>query len=492
MGNVITLAGLGPGDPGMITLAAAEALAKSKCIWLRTGVHPAVEWLKKRGIPFNTFDHVYREAADFQEVYLRIARHIVELGRREDVLYALPGHPLVAEESAELIVEWAAREGLEVRVIPGVSFLDAVVAAIGIDPARGLNIVNGLEIDRQRIHPGVGTVIIQAYSRIVLSEIKLALMECYPDDHPVVVVTAAGVPGQERVDRTRLYDLDRVETVNHLTSIYVPRLEGAAGCSYPLDRLVEVMARLRGVDGCPWDREQDHRTLRKYLLEEAYEVVDALDSQDMYNLCEELGDLLLQIVFHAQIASERGHFNINDVVGTIAEKMIRRHPHVFGDVRVESSADVIVNWAAIKEKEKPEQKRTGLLEGIPGHLPALMKAQNMQSRAAKAGFDWPDYKGALDKVYEELGEIQEALKNGSGAQRESEIGDILFAVVNLARLLKIDAEVALTKTANKFLQRFRYIEDKASSSGLELAECSLDQMDAWWEEVKKAEKSIKK
>ena len=491
---MITLVGLGPGDPGMLSLAAVEALSGSRRTWLRTGVHPVTGWLKDRGIDFNTFDHIYQEAGDFQEVYRSIAQQVTELAREGDLVYALPGHPLVAEESSELILGLAAREGQEVRVVAGVSFLDALLAVLKIDPAGGLSIVDGLRLEQQRPNPEKGNVIIQAYSRMVLSEIKLSLMEYYPDQHPVAVVTAAGVPGQERLDRLPLYQLDRVQEVNHLTSVYVPPLEGPATgrCCYPLDPLVEVMARLRGIDGCPWDREQDHLSLRKYILEEAYEVIEALDSQDMYNTCEELGDLLLQIVFHAQIASEGGRFNINDVVGGITEKMIRRHPHVFGGVKVENSAEVLLNWAAIKELEKPGRGPKGLLDGLPGQLPALMKAQKMQSRAAKAGFDWSDYKGALEKVYEELNEVQEAIKIDNGRQIENELGDLLFAAVNLARLLKIEAEVALAKSSGKFEQRFRQIEKRAASAGRQLSECSLSEMDVWWEEIKKVEKSIKK
>ncbi|MCL6477987.1 MAG: nucleoside triphosphate pyrophosphohydrolase [Peptococcaceae bacterium] len=495
MGRVITLVGLGPGDPGMLSLAAVEALTKSGCTWLRTGVHPVVGWLKEKKIPFKTFDHIYREEKNFQEVYRRIAREIMAMGRERDVLYALPGHPLVAEESVQLIIDGAAAEGLEISIIPGVSFLDAMFAAVKSDPAAGLHIVDGLRLDEQQPDPAVSTVVVQAYNRVVLSEIKLTLMDYYPDEHTVMVVTAAGIPDREKVTACPLYELDRVKGVNHLTSIYIPPLAGASrskGCFYPLDRLVGIMERLRGEKGCPWDREQDHRSLRPYLLEEAYEVIEALDRQDMYNICEELGDLLLQIVFHAQIASENGHFNINDVVDTIAEKMVRRHPHVFGDVNVENSQEVINNWAAIKEKEKPGKRKKSVLDGIPGNLAALMKAREAQSRAAKVGFDWPDYKGALDKVYEELNEAVEAIKSGSGVQKENEIGDILFAVVNLARLLKIDAEVALTKTVNKFSQRFRYIEEKAALAGRQLADCSLEEMDSWWEEKKNMEKSIKK
>ncbi len=494
MGGVITIAGLGPGDPDLISLGTMECLRKSGNIWLRTGVHPAVEWLRNNGISFNTFDSVYQESEDFQEVYRLISMKVLELGRRGDVLYAVPGHPLVAEESVGLIMEAAAREGLEVRLMSGVSFLDAVFAALGIDPAGGLLVVDGLRLGEQRLNPGVGTVIIQSYSRMVLSDIKLSLMDFYPDDHPVAVVTAAGVPGEEQVERCPLHRLDMVGKVNHLTSVYVPPLpeqaEQKGRCFYPLDPLVNVMARLRGGGGCPWDREQDHLTLRRYLLEEAYEAIEAMDRQDVYNICEELGDLLLQIVFHARIASEGGHFDINDVVEAVTEKMIRRHPHVFGGVKAENSVEVLANWAAIKEREKPGGKK-GLADSIPVYLPSLMKAQKVQRRAAGAGFDWPDYRGALDKVYEELEELKEAIKN-SGPQVENEAGDILFAVVNLARLLKIDAEVALNKATNKFIDRFRYVEQKAARAGKKLDGCSLEEMDDWWEEIKKVEKSIKK
>ena len=492
MGNVLTIAGLGPGDPGLLSMAAVEALGRGN-LWLRTEIHPSVEWIREKGIYYQTFDQVYREADDFQQVYRIIADQVISMVRDKDVIYAVPGHPLVAEESVELILKDAAAEGVEVRLIPGMSFLDSLLTAIQLSPSTGLHVVDGLRLDRQPPDTSSSTIVTQAYSRLVMSEIKLSLMEYYPDHHPVMVVTAAGVPGLERVDRCLLYELDRVGKVNHLTSIFIPPVEDSvrsAGSRFPLDPLVEVMARLRGQGGCPWDREQDHRTLRQYLLEEAYETVDAIDSQDMYNICEELGDLLLQIVFHACIAAEDGNFDINDVVAKITEKMIRRHPHVFGNVRVENSDEVLVNWAAMKEMEKGVRKE-GILDGIPEFLPSLMRAQKIQAAAAKVGFDWPDYEGALEKLYEELAEMLGAIKSGSGVQKEDEIGDVLFSVVNLSRLLKINAEVALSGTINKFLHRFNYIEKKAIKEDRKLGECSLGEMDTWWEEAKKVEKSLK-
>jgi tetrapyrrole methylase family protein/MazG family protein len=478
----------------MLSLAAVEALMKSRCIRLRTGVHPVVGWLNEKGIVFETFDLLYQKGENFQEVYRHIAREIISIGLERDVLYALPGHPLVAEESVDLIREEAARTGIPVEIIPGVSFLDALLCAIKLNPSRGLHVIDGLRLDEQPPDPAVDTVVIQAYSRMVLSDIKLNLMGYYPDEHPVIAVTAAGVPGEEEVERCLLYELDRIKKVNHLTSIYIPPAPGAnqaKACRFPLDPLVMVMERLRGEDGCPWDREQNHQTLKRYLLEETYEVLEAIDRQDMYNICEELGDLLLQIVFHTQIAMEGGHFDVNDVVGAITKKLIRRHPHVFGGVKVENSSDVIVNWAAIKKKEKEGQAENGLFDGIPGCLPALMKAQKIQARAARVGFDWPDYRGAYEKVYEELDEMRGAIESGSSVRKEDEMGDILFAAVNLSRLLRIDAEVALIKAAGRFLQRFQHMENMASLSGRNLSDCSLDEMDAWWEEGKKVENNIK-
>jgi len=251
------------------------------------------------------------------------------------------------------------------------------------------------------------------------------------------------------------------------------------------------MVVLRGEGGCPWDREQNHHTLRKYLLEEAYEVVEAIDQEDMYKICEELGDLLLQIVFHAQIASEKNYFDLNDVIAGITEKMFRRHPHVFGEVTVSNSMEVEANWEKIKSAEKEFSLRKSILDGIPYHLPALLRANQVQSRVSKVGFDWPDYRGARQKVEEEFIELSAAIARNDSVQTGAEIGDLLFAVVNLARLLGINAEMALTATVNRFIERFRYVEDKARQYKRELIHCTLEEMDGWWEEAKKVEEAKK-
>ncbi|NPV74047.1 MAG: nucleoside triphosphate pyrophosphohydrolase [Pelotomaculum sp.] len=536
----ITIAGLGAGSPGEITLGVWEALKFSPLTFFRTERHPVVRWLREKGISFSTFDYIYEEEQSFQQVYRRIAEKVLEAARRGQVLYAVPGHPLVAEESVHLIVEQAEQEGVSVHILPAASFLDALCTALRLDPGRGLQVVDGLTLDRRRPSPGMAAVVTQVYSPLVASDVKLSLLEIYPAGHPVTVVRGAGIPGEERIRTVPLFELDRLDGIDHLTSVFVPPLapqaevagdggqasggregpeepqevevirtceksildpaedgveegcpapDGDGGCRFPLDPLVDIMARLRGENGCPWDREQDHRTLKPYLLEEAYEVIEALDEEDMYKTCEELGDLLLQIVFHAQIAAENRHFDINDVIAGISEKMIRRHPHVFGSARVRDSGEVIRNWERIKAKEKG--RRESILAGVPAFLPALVRAEKLQEKAAEAGFDWPDYRGALEKVREELDEIGAVVSAGNKAQIEKEVGDLIFSVVNLARLLGVNPEAALTGACGKFVRRFQHIEEMARAAGRDLSLCTLTELDEWWEEAKELENQEK-
>jgi len=248
-----------------------------------------------------------------------------------------------------------------------------------------------------------------------------------------------------------------------------------------LYRLVEVMKRLRSEHGCPWDREQTHETLKPYLLEEAYEVLNAIDSKDDTHLMEELGDLLLQIVFHAQLAAEEGRFTIDDVARSIVNKLVRRHPHVFSDVKVKNAQEVLKNWEQIK---KDEGKKS-VLDGIPEHLPALLKARRVQEKAKRVGFDWDSVDGVVEKLVEEIKELIEAVAKGKVKDAEEEFGDILFSLVNISRFLGIDAEDSLRKTINKFMKRFYYIEEKVKKKGNKpLGDHTLKELDGLWEEAK--------
>ena len=250
-------------------------------------------------------------------------------------------------------------------------------------------------------------------------------------------------------------------------------------------KLVELMADLRGPEGCPWDRKQTPESLKPFLVEECYEVIDALDEGKPDKIKEELGDLLFQIIFHARIAEERGHFSIDDVITAIHEKMTRRHPHVFGDEKLATDKEVLANWEEIKKKEKGHEDRKSILEGVPKELPSLLRAHRLQERAARVGFDWNHLNEALPKLDEEIAEFKESLKEEDAGKIEEELGDLFFTLVNISRFLGVNPDEALRKTISKFIHRFRYIEEHAANAGKSLNDMTLDEMEALWQEAKK-------
>jgi len=251
-----------------------------------------------------------------------------------------------------------------------------------------------------------------------------------------------------------------------------------------LDRLLEVMGLLRSKDGCPWDREQTHESLKKYLIEETYEFLEVVDLNDKKRMCDELGDVLLQVVFHSQIAEENGDFNIEDVINGICEKMIHRHPHVFGDVSVQNSNEVLKNWEEIKKKEKGSIDHTSVLQDVPINLPALMRSFKVQQKAAQVGFDWDNPSDVFAKIREEIDELEAEYKKSDKSGMEDELGDVLFSVVNLSRFLKVHPELSLSQATNKFIRRFEYIERRALELGKKLNEMTLVEMDVLWSEAK--------
>jgi tetrapyrrole methylase family protein/MazG family protein len=249
--------------------------------------------------------------------------------------------------------------------------------------------------------------------------------------------------------------------------------------------LVALMAKLRGRNGCPWDLKQTPESLKPFLIEECYEVIDALDEGSSEKIKEELGDLLFQIIFHARIAEEEGKFTISDVIAGINDKMVRRHPHIFGNTQVSSDEEVIENWEKIKKKEKGYAERKSILEGVPRHLPSLLRAHSLQERVARVGFDWSSVEEALPKLEEEMAEFKESLKKEDTAGIEEELGDIFFMLVNISRFLGVNPENALRKTISKFIQRFRYIEERAATAGKSLGEMTLEEMETLWQESKR-------
>jgi tetrapyrrole methylase family protein/MazG family protein len=433
-----------------------------------------------------SFDHLYEEGRTFEEVYSRIVEEVMALGKRPGgVVYAVPGHPFVAEATSPEIYRQAQQEGLPVRVVAGMSFLEPALTALGIDPFPQLALLDALELGRLHVPPfppSTPALIAQIYSPMVASEVKLVLMASYPDEHPVRLVHAAGTD-QEKVEDLPLYEIDRSPHIGLLTALYLPPL--ATGSSF--EEFQEIVARLRLPDGCPWDREQTHLSLRQYLLEETYEVLAALDAGHAGELQEELGDLLLQIVLHAQIAEENGDFRMVDVLQHIYKKLVRRHPHVFGDVAIADAQGVLQNWERLKAAERATNGKAeaSLLDGVAPTLPALLQAEQYQHRAARVGFDWPDIQGVIDKLNEELLEVHNA---EDAAARAFEIGDLLFAVVNLARWHQLDPESALREANRRFRRRFGYIETSARLVGRELHDLTLAEMEVLWQEAKQVKR----
>lgn len=469
----IHVVGLGPGDPGLLTQATAALLASGLPVILRTRHHPTVPALAFGG-PVSDCDDLYGAAERFDEVYRAAAERVLTAAEPGPVVYAVPGHPLVAERSVAELLRLAAERGLAVRVYPGVSFADVALARLGIDGGN----VQVCDAEDLRIDTWRPAIIGQVYRREVASELKLRLLEWYPADHPVRVLRRLGT-ADERVEAIELAALDH-GPFGYLDAVYVPPLAPLEDVRR-FDGLEYVVRRLNGPEGCPWDREQTHATLRPHLLEEAYEALEAIDRGDPAALEEELGDLLLQVLMHAAVAEREGTFQLGDVVERIARKLIRRHPHVFGGAVAETAEEVYRNWEALKQQEKP---RASILDGVPRTLPALAASQAIQGRARRVGFDWPDVEGPLEKLAEEVGELARA---GAGPEREGEFGDVLFTLVNIADRLGVDAEQALRRANEKFRQRFGEVERLAKERGLDLRELDLEALDRLWDEAKAAE-----
>lgn len=322
--------------------------------------------------------------------------------------------------------------------------------------------------------PDMPALVTNIDSRELALHLKNVLLTTYPGEH-VVFIASEGNKKEER-----LIDFGN-DQLSNIFSLYVPTLgEGTS-----LESFAEIVAHLRAPNGCPWDREQTHESLRKHLLEESYEAISAIDSGNFDDMREEFGDLLLQVALQSQIANEERQFNINQVIQGIHSKLVRRHPHVFGDLELDGVQGVLANWEKLKEKERGEKKEErGLLDGVPLALPALSQAQEYQDRAARVGFDWADVEGVLDKVREEIEEIKNAETNFELA---SEIGDLFFALVNVARWKHVDAESALRGTNMKFKKRFAYVEQGAKRQEHKLSELTLEEMDHLWNEAKRKE-----
>lgn len=495
MSSTLTIVGLGSGGPDQLTIGILNRLKQADTLYLRTKEHPVTAVLEDYNIKSESFDDVYEAKDSFPEVYEEIAQRLLTQASKgaegTSIVYAVPGHPMVAEAAVQLLRERCPAQGIELHILGGESFLDEAFVRLGFDPIEGFQLLDAGSMDASWLQPRLHTLIGQVYDSFTASDVKLCLMERYPDDYPIIVGHALGVSGEEQIHRIPLYELDRVQGYGNLSVVFIPRSEDTFLRRHSFERLHEIVDILRSPEGCPWDREQTHSSIRKNLIEETYEVLETIDEDDPEHMKEELGDLLLQILLHAQMEEEVGTFSVYDVIAGLHDKLIFRHPHVFGEQTADNAEEALQSWEQMKAEEKrlkgTDVQEASLLDGIPKDLPALMKSYKLQKKAAKVGFDWEQIEDVFSKIREELEELQEAVQEGQTAEEQMlELGDLLFAAVNASRFIDADPEEALARTNLKFTQRFRYIERRLQEQGKTPQQSTLEEMDRYWEEAKRA------
>jgi tetrapyrrole methylase family protein/MazG family protein len=454
--GAVVVIGLGPAGTDHLLPAARAALERIPVRYARTARHPAVAELAAQGIALTALDHCYDGAATLDGAYTAIVRTLAGAAREHgEVAYAVPGNPAVAERTPGLL----RAEGLDVTVVPGLSFAELAWARLGVDPMQGATLVDGRDLPRALAGASGRLLVCQVDSPLVLSDCKLALLDHLDGATEVTVLQRLGLPG-EAVTRVALEDLDRAVVPDHLTALYVDT--GEQVIAGELAALYAIVERLRGPGGCPWDAAQTHHSLARHCLEEAYEVVEAIerlpldapgggepiDAGDYDALRDELGDLLFQVFIHAALAAEAGAFTIADVAAGIHDKLVRRHPHVFGDVEVAGAGEVIANWEQIK---KAEQGSGSVVDEVPASLPSLLYAAKLVRKAESVGLD------AAGLVAEPAGAAARlaALPATTGAEAVLAVGDVLAAVAAAARAVDVDAEVALRGWATRLRDRIR-------------------------------------
>jgi tetrapyrrole methylase family protein/MazG family protein len=473
---MITIVGCGPGPTGALTEEAKSALKSAGLVLARTRSSNVGAILDSLGVEFSSFDDVYDESPSFEDAYRTMAGKVLDEARTRSVAYAVPGHPLVAEETVRLILAEAKKANTPVRVIPGLSFLESVLAALNEPLDRGLVLVDAFSIQELDVNPQLPHLVYQTPDTDIASRVKLWLMSRLPDDHPVFIIRLSADGSGTDVIELPLYKLDRAE-FNDAASVYVPAADGMERKS--LQDLARLARRLRGEGGCPWDQEQTYESVRAYILEEAHEVVEAINSGDAEQLEEELGDLLFQVVFVAQLAVEEGVFDLADVCSRIYAKLVRRHPHVFGNITVRDTGEVLANWEKIKQGEKG-RRHASILERVSLQGSALMAGEKIGEIASREGFDWQDAWGVLDKIEEEITELRQALEADDKKAVEEELGDLLLAVCSLGRKAAISPEISLWGAVRKFGVRYDELQRLVSAQGLRIGEMSEEALEALW------------
>ncbi len=473
----ILIGGMGTASIEHMTLKTHQAILDAQKVFMRTAVHKsAKEILKMRPDAIN-FDEIYNKSNNFEQVYEKISNEVIAASYENDIMYLVPGSPVSAENTVSLIVQKAKQNDIQVEILPAVSFVDAIFSSMKKDAAHSVKLLDALQLKTDDFDKNCDILICQIYDNFIASEVKLKMMEYY-DKNKTVYIIQNGGEADARIKETVLYELDRNFEFDHMSSLLLFKDETLILRDYRT--LEEIMGMLRGPNGCNWDKQQTHSSLKRYLIEECYEVLDAIEKNDCGMLEEELGDVLLQVYFHATIAKEDQEFDLRDIFEAINKKMINRHPHVFQTNRDFSPEKVENEWEAIKLKEKGYSKSSESLQSMPKQLPALMYAARVQDKAKKAGFDFENIDQVYDKLREEVKEFIEAASTMQIQQLKEELGDLLFSIVNVSRFLKLDCEDTLRQATIKFIDRFSIVEEMVLSDGLNLKEINLKKADEYW------------
>ena len=483
MKPTITVVSLGPGDPKLLTLQTADALRKARCLILRTARHRTAEWLQEEGVTFTDFDALYDEHDDFDSLHTEMARRLWAAAKEKSVTFAVID---AQTDGAVRALRASCPEDGKVVILPGVTMADSCLALLPekFDQNGKVRILPAMDALEAAPDPATPLLVTEIFDRMLACDLKLRLSDLYGDEAEVVLF-----PTSAKINRKPLVipmmELDRQRTYDHTVCLYVPAMALEQRHRYCFDDLLKVMHTLR--QRCPWDGEQTHESLRKYLLEEAYEAVGAIDEDDMDHLADELGDVLLQIAFHADIAQEIGEFSMGDVTSAIVSKLIYRHAHIFGNVHCNTAEEVAQSWEQLKKAEKGLTTQASVLEDVSQGLPALMRAAKVQKKAANVGFDWDDALQALPKIHEEADEVLAELE--AGRDPGEELGDLLFSCVNVARLAGQEPEMLLKAATEKFIRRFTAMEKLIISDEKSLEGLTLAEMDVYWNRVKTAEQN---
>lgn len=462
----VTVVTLGPGSREHLTLGAMERIRAAKCLVLRTGKSDAAEYLTEQGIPYTTLDAMYNVCEDFDELNAKIAAHIASLAEKTDVVYA------VADASTDETAT-ALRAIMPLTVLSGVPQTAPFIAAA---PQKGL--IKCCSAYALEVTDAQHTLIVtELDSRELAGQVKLQLLKWYAPSHEALFFSPSE-SALRKYTPLRLEDIDRQKKYDHTCAVLLPPLPVEKKERFDLYDLVRVMGILRGPNGCPWDREQTHTSLAPYLIEEAYETAAAIGEEDWLHVADELGDVLLQVFFQANIGDSTGAFDLCDITSDICAKMITRHRHIFGGDHCETSEDVLRNWEKIKREERGLQTASDALMNVSPGLPPLMRAEKIQKKAANVGFDWDSAREALPKVHEEADELLAEIENGRDPTEE--MGDLIFSCVNVARLAGVEAETALMCANEKFISRFKAMENAIKLDGKAIEDLTLSEMDVYW------------